>query len=299
MVSVMYRRAVVALSLALLALSIPLKAEAQAPAAPPGGFAGQKPGAKPADDPVVAKVNGEAVYRSDLAAAAQQLPQQYQQMPKDVLYPMLVDRLIDLKLIAAAGRKDNLQDDPQLKHRLANFEDRLIQEAYLTKEIQKQATDAKLKELYDKYVKDNPGQDEVSARHILVASEDEAKAVIAELKKGADFADLARKKSIDPSAKSSGGDLGYFTKDQMVPEFSEAAFKLEKGQITQAPVKSSFGWHVILVEDKRRSQPPSFDEAKDELTQQLSQQVIGDVVKQLRDSAKLERFNMDGTPKSD
>jgi peptidyl-prolyl cis-trans isomerase C len=285
-------------ALAIAPLSLSQTALAQ-PASPPGGFAGQAPAAKPTDDPVVAKVNGEAIYRSDLAAAAQQLPQQYQQMPKDVLYPMLVDRLVDLKLIAATGREQHLQDDPALKHRLANFEDRLIQEAYLTKEIQKQVTDAKLKERYTKFIADNPGQEEVSARHILVGSEDEAKAVIAELKKGADFADLARKKSIDPSAKSTGGDLGFFTKDQMVPEFSEAAFKLSKGQVTEQPVKSSFGWHVIRVEDKRKGTPPSFDEAKEELTAELSQQVIGEVVKQLRSGAKLERFNMDGTPKTD
>ncbi len=160
-------------------------------------------------------------------------------------------------------------------------------------------SEPKLKERYTKFLADNPGQEEVSARHILLQTEEEAKAVVAELKKGADFADLARKKSIDPSAKTGGGDLGYFTKDQMVPEFSEAAFKLAKGQTTEQPVKSSFGWHVIRVEDKRRSPPPSFEEAREQLTSELSQQVISEVVKQLRDGAKLERFNMDGTPHTD
>ncbi|MBI1777322.1 MAG: peptidylprolyl isomerase [Proteobacteria bacterium] len=287
-------------AVALIALGSASPAGAQAPAAPPGGFAGaQSQVGKPDADPVVAKVNGDPIYRSDLAGAAQQLPQQYQQMPKDVLYPLLVDRLVDLKLIAAAGRTLKLQDDPQLKHRLVNFEDRLIQESYLTKEVQKQVTDDKLKQRYAKFVADNPGQEEVSARHILLQSEDEAKAVIAELKNGADFAEVARKKSIDPSAKTGGGDLGYFTKDQMVPEFSEVAFKLAKGQTSEQPVKSSFGWHVIRVEDKRRSQPPSFEEAREELTSELSQQIITDVVKQLRDGAKLERFNLDGTPRTE
>ena len=116
--------------------------------------------------------------------------------------------------------------------------------------------------------------------------------------KGVDFADLAKRRSIDPSAASGGGDLGYFTREQMVPEFSEAAFSLKKGEITEAPVKSSFGWHVIRVEDKRTSGPPSFDEVKAELQEELSRDVIQDILKDLRGKAKVERFNLDGTPKT-
>jgi peptidyl-prolyl cis-trans isomerase C len=157
------------------------------------------------------------------------------------------------------------------------------------------ATDAKLHEQYDKFLKEQPAKEEVSARHILVPSEDEAKAVIAELNKGADFATLAKQKSTDP-AKDTGGDLGFFSRDAMVPEFADAAFKLGKGEYTKTPVHTQFGWHVIKVDDRRTAAPPSFEESKDELTSEVARDIITAKLKALRDGAKVETFPFDGSP---
>ena len=135
----------------------------------------------------------------------------------------------------------------------------------------------------------------MSARHILVEKEDDAKAIIAALDKGADFATLAKEKSTDP-AKDNGGDLGFFSREDMVPEFADAAFKLQKGEYTKTPVHSQFGWHVIKVEDRRTAAPPSFEDSKQQLTNELAREVIGAKIKDLRSGAKIEMFALDGSP---
>jgi peptidyl-prolyl cis-trans isomerase C len=253
------------------------------------------PAPKPGDDPVVARVNGHELHRSDVELAQRSLPEQYQQAPLPQIYPMLLEQLVGGTLIAEAGRKDKLADDPEVKQRLARLEDRVIQEIYIKRAVAAAATDAKLHEQYDKFIKAQPGNEEVSARHILVASEDEAKAIIVDLGKGADFATLAKQKSTDP-AKDTGGDLGYFTRDSMVPEFADAAFKLGKGEYTKTPVHTQFGWHVIKVEDRRTAPPPSFEDTKDELTNEVAREVIGAKIKALKDGAKVETFALDGSP---
>ena len=268
------------LSLALAMLAATSAAVAQAPA-----------------DPVIARIDGQPILRSEMQATMQSLPAQARGMPIETLYPMLLERVIDLRLIGTAARGAKLEDDPAVKKKVADAADRVLQEAFLTRAVESKVTEAALREKYKAYAAQMPGQDEVNARHILVKTEAEAKAVIVELQKGADFADLAKKRSIDPGA-TTGGDLGYFTREQMVPEFSEAAFNLKKGEVTQAPVKSSFGYHVIRVEDKRTSGPPSFEEVKDELSEGLSREVIQDLLRDLRAAVKVERFNLDGTPKA-
>src|ERR1700733_12591710 len=140
---------------------------------------------------------------------------------------------------------------------------KVLMEALLKRTGESAMTDEAMHKVYDEAVKQMANEQEVHARHILVTTEDEAKAVAAALKKGADFAALAKDKSKDPSA-ADGGDLGYFTKDQMVPEFADVAFKLDKGQISD-PVHTQFGWHVIKVEDKRTKPTPTFDEVKGQL----------------------------------
>jgi peptidyl-prolyl cis-trans isomerase C len=248
-------------------------------------------------DPVIARIDGYEILRSELQATMRGLPPQAQGMPIETLYPMLLERAIDLRLIGVAARGAKLDEDPGVKRRIAEAVDSVIQEAYLTRTIEAKVTEAALREKYKAYAAAVPGQEEVNARHILLKTEVEAKAVIVELKKGVDFGELAKKRSIDPAA-STGGDLGYFTRDQMVPEFSEAAFKLKKGEITEAPVKTSFGWHVIRVEDKRTSGPPAFEEVREELSEGLSREVLQDLLKDLRGKAKVERFNLDGTPRT-
>lgn len=244
-------------------------------------------------DPVVATVDGSAIHRSDVSEFQKMLPPQYQHMPLEVLYPALLDKLIEMKLVAEAGRKDRLQDDKEVKERVAQVEERVIEEVYLQRLIEKSVTDAALHKRYDDYVKATPARQEISARHILVQTEDEAKNIRAQLAKGADFAQLARDKSIDPSAKTQGGDLGYFARDEMVPEFSEAAFKLKDGEISQ-PVKTQYGWHIIKVE-AHRTQQPSFEEMKDKLAFDMSNEIRTDTVAKMRKTAKVEKFNLDGS----
>jgi peptidyl-prolyl cis-trans isomerase C len=251
--------------------------------------------AAPADDPVVARVDGAEVHRSDVAAAQRQLPEQYQHVPIEQIYPQLLNQVVTGRLLAAAGRKAKLADDPEVKKRLADAQDRIIQDVYINRAVEAGVTDAKLHEQYEKFLKEQKPKEEVSARHILVATEDEAKAIIAQLDKGADFATLAKEKSTDP-AKDTGGDLGFFARDGMVPEFADAAFKLGKGEYTKTPVHTSYGWHVIKLDDRRTAPPPSFEESKDELTSELARSIIMDKVKALHDAAKVETFAIDGSP---
>ena len=148
---------------------------------------------------------------------------------------------------------------------------------------------------YDQDIAGKPGAEEVHAKHILVDNEAEAKKIVAELKGGADFAALAKQYSKDPSGAQQGGDLGFFKKDEMVPEFAAAAFALQPGQVSQQPVHSQFGWHVILLVERRRAEPPSFDQARDELRQKMIQEGVQKAVAKARASASVEKFNLDGS----
>jgi len=196
-----------------------------------------KPAAStPAADPVVARVNGTEIRRSDIVELIRSLPPQAQQQPLEKLYPAVLDQMVRTVLVSQAAHKQKLQDDPEVKKRMALISDQVMADAYVQHLLQKDITDQKLQARYDKYVKDAPPREEINARHILLANEADAKAVIADLNKGADFAKLASEKTTDPAGKSSGGDLGYFTKDEMVPEFADAAFKLKKGEFTQTPI---------------------------------------------------------------
>ncbi len=270
--------------LALMLLALPAWAEAKkaaADAAPP--------------DPVVARIDKVELHRSDVTNAIRGLPPQLRQQPVEKLYSMVLNNMIAEVLLSQAGRKAKLADDPLVKKRLVQVQDQLIAEAYVEQLVAKSATEQKLHANYDKYVKDAPPREEVSARHILLPTEADAKTVIEELKKGADFANLAQEKTTDPAGKTSGGELGYFTKEDMVPEFADAAFKLKKGEFTQTPVKTQFGWHVIKVEDRRTAPAPSFDQVKPRLVEQIRQEVVNTRVRELAAASKIEAFNPDGS----
>jgi peptidyl-prolyl cis-trans isomerase C len=275
-----------ALAMALVAAPVWAQSPrpAQAPAAPAS-----------ADDPVLARVDGAVIRRSDVLQFQRNLPPQFQQMPIEALIEPIMDRLISQKLLAADGRKQNLQNDPQLRARMAQYEERLLQETLLGRMLERQVTEAALRTRYEAYTKENPGKDEVRARHILVGSEAQAQAILRELRGGADFARLATDRSIDPAGKQSGGDLGFFAKDEMVPEFAEAAFAMKPGDTSTAPVRTQFGWHVIRVED-RRSVSESFEEVRERLTSELSQETMQAYVDNLRKAARIELFGLDGRP---
>lgn len=247
------------------------------------------------DDPVVAKVDGFEIHRSDVMEIVQGLPQQYRQMPLETLFPVLRDRLIELQLVAAEGRKANLADDEVVKRRMRKIEDRVIRDVYLSRYVDKKVTDETLRKMYEDEIANTPPKVEVRARHILVKTEAEAKALIARIKAGEDFATLAKENSIGPSG-AKGGDLGYFTHDAMVPAFADAAFALDVGAVTDAPVQTQFGWHVIKVEDRREAPPPSFEDSRERLRAQASQTVVRALLDELRGKAAIERFNLDGTP---
>lgn len=260
-------------------------------AAPVGAWAqaAPKPAAS-ASDPIVARVDGQPILRSEVLATMDTLPPQYRAMPLEAIFPALVGQIIDRKLVVAAAKKEKLETDADYKKRMAELQDRVLEQVYINKKIDAQLTDAVLKKEYDKL----PTESKVRASHILVKTRDEAVQVIREISGGAKFEDVAAKKSLDPSGKQ-GGDLGFFTKEQMVAPFSDAAFKMKKGEISKSPVETQFGWHVIRVEEVQADAKPSFDEVRDELRDQMSDAVFGDVIEKLRASAKVERFNPDGS----
>lgn len=279
-------RAIFGAALALLVTVAPLAAQTQAPVLP--GPAGS-------EDTIVARVDGQPIRRSDVLSFQRSLPAQFQQVPIEALLEPIVERLVSQKLLVADGRKKNLQTDAEVRQRLTQFEDRVIQEVLLNRLLADKVNDAALRTRYAAYQKENPGKEEVRASHILVNSEAQAKEILTALKGGADFGKLASEKSIDPAGKSSGGDLGYFGKDEMVPEFAEAAFAMKAGDTSAAPVKTQFGWHVIRVAD-RRTVAESFEEVRERLSSEMSQEIMQSYVEGLRKTAKVELFGLDGKP---
>ena len=241
------------------------------------------------DNPVLAKVNGAEIRQSDVALAEEELGPSLAQMDPATKKENVLAFLIDMKIVAKAAEDKKIEDRPDFKARLAFTRNRLLMDNLLAVEGKAATTDEAMKKVYDEAAKQIEGEQEVHARHILVETEDEAKAIEAELKKGADFAELAKKKSKDPGA-ADGGDLGFFTKDQMVPEFSTVAFALEPGKISD-PVKSQFGWHVIKVEEKRSRKAPDFDQVKAQIETYVTRKAQAEYVAKLRESAKVERMD--------
>jgi peptidyl-prolyl cis-trans isomerase C len=240
-------------------------------------------------NPVLAKVNGAEIRQSDLALAEEELGPSLAQMDPSTKRENVLAFLIDMKIVAKAAEDKKVENNEDFKKRLAFTRNRLLMDSLLATEGKAATTDDAMKKVYEEASKQITGEQEVHARHILVESEDDAKAVATELKKGADFAELAKKKSKDPGA-SDGGDLGFFTKEQMVPEFSTVAFTLEPGKISD-PVKSQFGWHVIKVEEKRSRQAPAFEQVKPQIETYVTRKAQADYVAKLREAAKVERLD--------
>jgi peptidyl-prolyl cis-trans isomerase C len=240
-------------------------------------------------NPVLAKVNGAEIRQSDVTLAEEELGPSLAQMDPATKKENVLAFLIDMKIVAKAAEAKKIEDRDDFKARLAFTRNRLLMDNLLAAEGKAATTEEAMKKVYDEAAKQIEGEQEVHARHILVETEDEAKAIEAELKKGADFAELAKKKSKDPGA-SDGGDLGFFTKDQMVPEFSAAAFSLEPGKISD-PVKTQFGWHIIKVEEKRNRKAPDFEQVKGQIETYVTRKAQAEYVAKLRESAKVERMD--------
>ncbi|APG92264.1 peptidylprolyl isomerase [Sinorhizobium americanum] len=232
-------------------------------------------------DPVVAKVGEQEIRQSELDLAITSLDPQLQRMPDEQKRAAALSAVIDVKLLVKDAEKEGLQNDATFKQRVAFLTERELHNAFFKKHVVDAVTKEEVKARYDKEIAAIPAQEEVKARHILVKTEDEAKAVIKELDAGKSFVELAKAKSTDPN-KDDGGDLGYFTKGRMVPEFETAAFALEKGTYTKTPVKTQFGFHVILIEDKRPQAPPALEQVEP----QVRQLVMRDKYLALLDTAK-------------
>jgi peptidyl-prolyl cis-trans isomerase C len=245
-------------------------------------------------DPVVAVVNGKTLKRSDVVASAQTLPPQYRNQI-DQLFPQLVDRLIDITLMVDEGRRQKLQNEPEVKAIVARYEDEAIREVLVRRFLAGKLSDEALKKRYADEVTKVPPSEELRASHILVKTQDEAKAIIKQLQGGADFAKLAKEKSTDTSA-GNGGDLGYFGNGDMVPEFYAAAVKLKKGEYTKDPVKTQYGWHVIELTDRRTKAVPKFEEVKDQVKDQVTQELISAWLADIHKTAKIQKFGLDGKP---
>jgi peptidyl-prolyl cis-trans isomerase C len=247
-----------------------------------------------ASDPVIARVNGVDITQGDLALAEEDVGADMQAASPEAKREHLISYLADIIMVKQAAEKKNLADNPDFKRRLAFLRNKLLMGYELQQEAKTALTDEALHQTYEEAVRSMAGQEEVRARHILVEGEDEAKAILEQLKGGADFETLAKEKSKDPGA-AEGGDLGYFTKDQMVPEFADVAFKMYPGQLSN-PVKTQFGWHVIKVEDRRTKQPPEFDKVKDQIEAFLARKAQTDFITKLRQSAKIERLDKPAEP---
>jgi len=240
----------------------------------------------------VAEVNGEAIFLDEVMRIAEQLPAEIKQQPLPNYFDRIVDDIIDSRLAAAAGNQSGLTNNPEVLAQMSIAAQRVLAEAYITTELRKVITEAELQKAYQLFISDETAREEIKARHILVASEVEAKAIIAELNNGADFASLAKQKSTGPSGPN-GGDLGYFMRGAMVPSFENAAFGLEVGSHSASPVQTQFGWHVIKLEDRKISQAPSFDELRGQLQTNLANQALSRTIESLRAPASISRLSFD------
>jgi peptidyl-prolyl cis-trans isomerase C len=249
-----------------------------------------------ADDanPVLAKVNGVEIHQSDVTLAEEELAPSLAQMDPATKKENVLAFLIDMKIVAKAAEDKKIAEQADFKKKLDFARNRLLMDNLLAAEGKAALTDEAMKKVYDDAAKQISGEQEVHARHILVQTEDEAKAIKAELDKGGDFAKLAKEKSKDPGA-ADGGDLGFFTKEQMVPEFSKVAFSLEPGKISD-PVKTQFGWHIIKVEEKRNRKPPDFAQVKPQIEQYVTRKAQSEFVAKLRETAKVERMDKPAAP---
>jgi peptidyl-prolyl cis-trans isomerase C len=241
-----------------------------------------------AEDKLVATVNGEKITESDVKFATEDLAGAIPAKNEDAKRKYVIDYLVDMKLASRAAITEKLNESPEFKQRMAYANDRALMEIIMVRDAKKAITPEAMQAFYVEQVKSVKPETEVRARHILIVEEEDAKKALARVKGGEDFAKVANELSTDPGSGKEGGDLGYFTKQRMVPEFAEAAFSTEVGQISNI-VKSQFGYHIIKVEDKREKKAPSFDQLKERIEEFLTQKAQQDVVLKLRQAAKIER----------
>lgn len=244
---------------------------------------------KRSNDPVVATVGKEEIHRSEVDATIKLYGAELSKLSPGEQATVALDRLIDAKLVMNEAKDRKLDEDPVVKRQLEEAQRRILQQALLGKVIAAATTEKAVKERYAQDFAKGKGMKQVKARHILTYTQGEAEAAIKALEGGADFSKLADERSVDNSSK--GGDLGWFSRSDMVPAFGKAAFDLEKGKYTKVPVESQFGWHVIVVDDIRTQPAPPFEKVKDELEQRLAQEAVVGMITDLRRKAKIEKVH--------
>jgi peptidyl-prolyl cis-trans isomerase C len=247
------------------------------------------------DDPVVARVDGYEITRSDVRREISSLPQQYQQMPFEAIFDALRDRAVNTALLSNAAEDRDLRSDPAVREAIADAERLILRNRLIETTVERAVTEDALREAYAAREAE-PGfaREEVKARHILVEDRATAADIVAELEAGADFAALAAEHSTGPSGEA-GGDLGWFTREEMVAPFAEAAFAMAPGEVSAEPVETRFGFHVIAVED-RRTATPSFEDSRADLEQELGREAVTALLDELRGDAAIERFDIEGRP---
>ena len=259
------------------------------PPVPPGT---ERLGAAPKEigreNPLLAVVNGREIRWAEIEKSAQGLPEEYRSQ-LGTIFPALLQRLIDVQLLVWAAREDGLAEDAEVRRLVAEYEDRVLSDTLIRRRIADRVTEDMLRARYDAHIAGLAARSEVRARHILLDSEARAREVIAALDAGADFAELARERSVGPTAEQ-GGDLDYFTRDNMVPNFANAAFALEIGQYSPDPVRTEFGWHVIKVEDRRAEGAASFEEMRVVLRESATRELLDELLQDLRGRAEIELY---------
>ncbi len=284
-------RSLLSLAAMSLALAGPLAAQTPPAATPAPAQPATPPALQTPADGILARVQGVEIRQADLDAAEEDIGgQTTAQMSPEQKREYLLSFVIDLTLAAKAAEQRNVQDSADFARKMTYYRNKLLVETLLNTETRTRVTEEEMRKIYDEQRSRITPEEEVRARHILVETEDEAKALIAQIRGGADFETIAKEKSKDPGGARNGGDLGFFTKGQMVPEFAEAAFAMQAGQLSQAPVKSQFGWHIIKLEERRQRQIPSFEQVRGQIEDFLTRRVQADLVQKLRSEAQVERF---------
>lgn len=249
----------------------------------------------PAEDPVVATIDGEEIHRSDVAKFQESLPEQYRNMPLEMVFDPLLNRVIDTRLLAAKAEKDGVGEEPGVQALMEEARQAILRDELLRRAVDAATTPEALQESFDEAkASEDFALEEVKASHILVETPEAAQEIITRLDKGEAFAEIAKGASKDPGSAQQGGELGWFTRDKMVPEFSAAAFTMEPGSYTKEPIKSQFGYHVILLEEKR-TREPTLDEKREEIFQENARDAIEATVAAAREGVTIERFSADGS----
>lgn len=239
-------------------------------------------------DGIAAVVNGKPIKVEDIKTAYNANPSVKGKTSFDEFYNNTLDIFVDGEIVYQAAEKEKITESKEYADQLKGLRQELARKIYLDKKIRAAVSDSAVKKLYEDYKGTFHGEKEVKAKHILVDSEAKAREVIAKLSSDGQFDKLAKEYSKEPA------ELGYFTKEMMVPEFADAAFKLKKGQFTKSPVKTQFGYHVILVEDIRDAKPEDMKTIEPQLKAMLAKKAMGDIIKGLQDKADVVKYDAKG-----